>query len=287
MDEQQLAAIERVKLVQKSSDVARRVAASRADASKAALRFMERGITPAHLGSEELWQADNACPSTQTSGRVARDALTECISPLAEGGLIGGVIPSALSSLLFAAYDSESRCPIERLPQPKVSVVRVLAHLDALGLSIAPPLAGQIARRATLVLLNHVQSRRPFIAPEERAHQDPVSNAEVPSAPTPSVEPEEPVVASPATVAGRQVRGYARVAEELAWAKGTPPTPVGTVVEVLVPDDRDRESLARDESRSAPSIAIWWEGRARIVPKSAMAPVARAEWNAWIKENGS
>lgn len=284
MDEQQQAAIDRVKLVQKSGDVARRVASSRADSSKAAVRLMERGLTAAHVGDPELWRADNECRSAEVDGRIVRDALTECIEPLAEGGLIGGVIPSALSSLIFAAYDAESRCPIERLPQSKVSVVRLLAHVEALGLSIRPALAAQIARRATLVLLNHVRSRRPMVLPAETAARPGEADVVAPSA---SAHQEHAPVDSPASRAGRQVRGYARVSSSLTWAQGTTETPVGAVVEVLVPDDRERESIARDDTRGTASICIWWEGKSRIVPRSAMSPVDRTAWNSWIKESRS
>lgn len=289
MDEQQQAAIDRVRLVQKSGEVARRVASSRADSSKVAVRLMQRGVTPAHEGDPVVWREDNDCHSAQVQGRVVRDALSECLEPLADGGLIGGVIPSALSSLIFAAYDAESKCPVERLPQPRVSVVRLLAHVEALGLSIPPALAARVARRATLVLLNHVKSRRPVVAPTDpEPRPSPLPEAEPDRQRVSRVEQQDAAtVDSPSARAGRQVRGYARVSSVITWAQGTTETPIGAVVEVLVPDERDREAVARDEVRGAPSIVIWWEGRARIVPRSAMSPVSRAAWSAWIKENGS
>lgn len=280
MEEHQQA-IERVKLVQKSAEVARRVSAGRADASKTAARLMIRGLLPAHLGDESTWAADNAAPSASAPGRGVREALADCVAPLAEGALIGGVLPSTLATLLLAAYDTELRCPLERIPQPDVSVVRVLAHVESLGLSLKPSLAAQVARRATLVLLSHVKQRRPIVLPPTVRPSDDPPEAEAP----PSEAAD--AVTSPAAQAGRQVRGYVRVSGNIGWAAGVVETPVGTVLEALLADERERESLQRDQARSQPSVVVWWDGRARVVPKEAVTPSSRSAWVSWCKEQNT
>lgn len=274
-------AIERARIVQKSSEVARKVSAARGDAAKVAMRLLVRASVAKPVEAPDMWSADNAAPTAQVQGRSVREALSECLGHVATDGLFGGLIPSALSSLILAAYDIECQCPVERLPQCKVSVERCRAHVESLGLSMPPAQAAQVARRTALVLWNHVSTRRPVMLPSEQGWAS--DDAVVPDrAPADGDE-----LKGPATLAGRQVRGYAKVVAPLAWGDGKTVTPIGAVMELLVPDDRDREALQRAEARGVPSLAVWWDGRARIVRQEAMRATSRAEWADWVKENGS
>jgi hypothetical protein len=292
--ESEQAEIQRVMAVEKSETVARKISASRGHASRVAVKLLARGALPAHIGDEPMWREDNAADTKLIEGRSVREALTAAIAPLAPDGAICGLLPNAMAALILAAHDTEHKCSVERLPSSAVSFDRTLAHVEALGLSFRTQLAGQIARRTMLSLLNHDRTRNPVAlaerreyaaaSPEEPAHDEPSKDDHAPEQPAASVVEPASHSETEAVRAGRQVKGYARVTVLLSWAEGTPDTPVGAVVEVLRVTDREREDVTRAESQGRPQAVVWWAGKVRMVPKSALQSASRAEAEAWMSE---
>lgn len=280
---------------QKSEKIARRISASRIASSKAMLRFYERGPLPSHAGDEEIWRADNAAPTGRAEGQGLREVVAGAIAIADLGDHLAGLLPGTLATLALNAYDEEFRCPVERLPQPAVTFARCLAHVESLGTGMNPQSTAQVARRLMLALLNHERVRRPVTVVRSQPVEPAPAHDPGPEPPSPSAaassEPEValsmPAVDSPATRAGRQLRGYGKVTNALMWAAGTGETPVGTVLEVLRPNEREREDVQQSEARHQPVVVVWWEGRARLVPRASVTPATRDEWNVWLKENGS
>jgi hypothetical protein len=62
---------------------------------------------------------------------------------------------AGVASCLLAASDLDSETSIGLMSPKWISVARLLAHLEALGLDLPRDLSASIARRATIMLLNH------------------------------------------------------------------------------------------------------------------------------------
>lgn len=275
-------AVQRATTVEASATIARRVSAARGDAAKVVSKYLARGPLPAHAGTPEAWHEDNCAPTGRVEGRGVREALADVLEPLGQDGTISGLLPNALAPLLLASLDLEHGCPVERLPRPSVTFERCLAHVESLSVGMSGAVQARVAARLTLVLLNHGDVRRPIAV---RADALPPLPPLPPLPAMPAMPADDVQVVSHAAQGGRQPRGYARIVGDLEWSAGTPQTPVGTILEVLTPNEHERGELQQMEQRSAPSIVVWWAARVRLVPKSAVVPASRAEWNEWTKEN--
>lgn len=271
-----------------SAKNAKRISDTRLECAGRVRHLMSRGLLPGHIGDEQVWREDNNAGTTYVDGKSERDALAASIESLATDGLIAGLLPSALASLLLLAWDHDYECQVSRMPQPAVSLERVLAHVESLALGIDAALSARIARRATLVLLNYTSVRNPEVlrkvVEEPQEVVQTIEPEERGDAPTHEPEP----VLSPATAAGRQVRGWARVVAGIYWAEGTPESPTGTIFEVLRATSKERDEIARMAAHGQrESIVVWWAGKARLMFRNVVEPAKRSEWIEWSKKQES
>lgn len=267
-----------------SADAAKKITAARGSAPARIAKLFARGPLPLQLGDSSMWQQDNCSATARVEGKGLREVFADAVDPLAEDGLIGGLLPSALASIVLSSYDADCRCTLERLPVTLLTVPRVLAHVEGCGAALSPQLAGQVARRLTMTMMNYNGQRRPLPSTQQ-GFADVVDDIEAKSElPAEGIQPIE----SDAKRSGRSVRGYARVVKEVSWAQGTKEMPLGSIIEVLVATEREQEDLRRGAGQASPqNVVIWWDGKARMMPREFLSSSTRADWFKWAKENGS
>ena len=97
----------------------------------------------------------------------------------------------------------------------------------------------------------------------------------------------EPQHAQARAPTGPRVVGYVEVREDMVFCMGKDyvTLPVGEVVELLQPSERDRKDLERFSKQRHPHTVIRWRGLSRCVPSRCVTRSAESAWNA--QEKGS
>lgn len=69
--------------------------------------------------------------------------------------------PRVVVTDLLGSMDGAEFCLLRQLPMPKVSVERVLAHLESLGFGLPQEMSIAVARITTMALLNSSKAKKP------------------------------------------------------------------------------------------------------------------------------
>jgi hypothetical protein len=88
---------------------------------------------------------------------------------------------------------------------------------------------------------------------------------------------------------GPRVVGYVEVKEDMVFCAGKDyvTLPVGEVVELLQPSERDRKDLERFAKLRQPHTVIRWSGLSRCVPSRCVTRAPESAWNAQKQTEGA
>lgn len=186
---------------------------------------------------------------------------------------MGVPLPVDASSLAVAwltAHDLTFGTDVEGLPSHAVTPGRLWGHLYQVGLAIDPQLAASAARRVMPLLLS---SRRGTVGAAPR----PRPKAEVTLQPVPLPEnrfqgapaPPEPTFERPPRTHERRVVAYVKLRETLAF-HGVEDLPAEEVVEQVEALETESTELARSRGAGRAMLLVWWRGKPRYVPTSAV-----------------
>ena len=225
-----------------------------------------------HEPHEELSADENA---ESHEGEPLRDAVAWELARASE--FLDVPLPVDASSLAVAwltSHDLTFGMDVEGLPPHAVTLGRLWGHLYTIGLAIDPGLAVSAVRRVLPLVLGAQRGtvRASASRPRPRAAVT-LQPVPLPEARFQVALPEpEPAFEKPARTHERRVLGYVKLRETLAF-HGSEDLPAEEVVEQVEALETEATELARSRGQGRALLLVWWQGRPRYVPTSAVERV--------------
>jgi hypothetical protein len=293
-----LPTVEVVRRAAKSDERRREIVKNRVDASKRVPHLHARGLLPGHTASAQDIFDDNDIELRPGDGDTVVSVLERGLVDLSSkvDGTIGHVLPSTLASLLLMSLDAEFGCELILIPSKLLTIERVQAHVDAMGLGLGEALSAQVARRLFLSLLNSDPVRSSFLhqplpsslAKGTKPHDASVQPTSPPTsdavASSTAVEDEAPVRLDRRHLSGRQTKGYAQALHDIPWGDTARTMVEGACAEILVPTQQEADRCKPTE-HAGERCVVWWDGKPRAILNDSLTRITRATWLNWCKSD--
>jgi hypothetical protein len=178
------------------------------------------------------------------------------------------VLAPTLASWLLKSIDVQSGALLANVPPERVTPARLLAHVATLGVWIEPKLAASIARRLSMVLMNHPDRTQKAKKKKETmcfecgaAHGDHAAGCSR--------------AVSGSLRHGRKVVGYVKSRTEMMFGSET--MSAGTVTEKLAPTEKDKSDMAY---RKSALTIVWWKDKVRFVDSHLLTSARKDDYDA-------